>query len=278
MIIERGSWLDKAFVYIEEFSEDYYPIKINRVMVGDIALKALKCLQVALMVASFYSRPQTFAIGSYIGAFSPVIFPKLKDIIRKIESLVDNNLHWGFPVAGAVIFSILPSAKWPLATIVSSTYFGYKLFAVPVTERVLLEASSDTDSETIPIDEKSQSRFTRIKLQTWRLIRDNGIRILDISAFLFLFALKPVVLPIAFVGGAVLPGHAKEISKQVSLIWKYNRTRFILFHLTIPLILPTYLWIAATIYGLHKGVLLAEDTFAKQQQHQLEKQKKCYLE
>jgi hypothetical protein len=267
MMIDLEGLPHKALTYIKDYVEEFNgpSININWMLVEDVALKALTCLKVTLMVTAFYSRPQTFAIGCYIGAFSPVIFPQLKAIIRNIESLRNTNLHWGFPIAGALIFSILPTEKWPLATLVSSTYFGHKLFAVTAEcSGKRLDAPSVKEDEMIDRTEKSQSQLARLTLKVWTIIKDNGIRALKISAFLFLFALKPVVLPIAFVAGAVLPTHAQQISDQVNSIWNYNKTWVILFHLTIPLILPTYLWIAATIYGLQKGLQLSDDTHAKQ--------------
>lgn len=272
--INLEDWSDKLCNFIEEVSGDSF--QINREIVATIALNALKCLQVALLAAAFYSRPQTFAIGFYIGAFSPVLFPQLKEIIVKIESAVrQSDLHWGFFLAGTVLFSVLPSTKWPLATLAYSIYLGDKFFHVPTeglenpVENPLNESSFLSEE-----NEESQTRFTRIRIKVFKIIRDNGLKFLDISACLFLFALKPVVLPIAFVAGAVLPEQARKISKHVALIWKFNKTRFILHHLTVPFILPTYLWIAATIYGLHKGTKLADDTSKKERQYKLDFLKK----
>lgn len=270
--IDSGSLAWQCFDYLKYQIENLTgkPCGISREVVTDVALRALKLLKIALATASFYYRPNTFFLCCAVGAL--VLPENLKELIAKVESLLGGDSGVAFGLGAIALFSVLPSGKWEFATIAYATYYGYKLFDASRTQS--LREPQINIYKINPEDEYPKSIYARIKANafvivavTSRILADYGARLLDISAFVFLFSLKPVVLPITFGLGAVLPYQGRLVTERVSLIWKYNKPRVVLLHLTIPLILPSYLWMAATLYGLHHGSSLYFDSLKKDQGH-----------
>lgn len=259
--------LDHIEYQIRNFYNDQF--KIDRELVTDIAIRTLKILQIAFITASFYYRPNTFSFFCAAGALA--LPDHLKDLIDKIESLWQSDLGWALGLSGLIVFSVLPNPKWVIPTIAYAAYSGYKLFDASKTRSAKKDPVESNPTQ--PGGDELESRFARFRSQcnritatTMAIITDYGSRILDTSAFLFLFALKPGILPIAFVVGATLPEQSFSILFRVKLIWDNNKRYCILLNLLIPLILPTYLSIAASLYGMHRGFYLYFNSWNKEQQ------------